>query len=431
MTSTTGSDGPAEAARRAVAALGREDRARLLAALARRFGDLDLAEDMLQEALVQALRTWPDSGVPDSPTAWLMTTAKRKALDAVRRRDVLARKLARLRIESELAPASAAFTDPGALAGEDDSVPDDRLVLFFVCAHPVLRRDDRIALTLRFAAGLTAEEAAHVLLVPAPTMQQRISRAKKRIRTLGVSFRTPDREELPERLAEVLRVVYLLYSSGYARSTGAVHVRDDLAAEAIRLARVLHRLMPRSAETTGLLALLVLTDARRPARTDEAGRPVALVDQDRSRWDRARLDEGIALATAAAGSEGAGPYAIQASIAAVHAEAAAAEETDWAQIAVLYRMLEAYQPGPVVSLGRAVAVGRARGPDEGLRRLDALADDEVLDRFRPFHVARAITLVELGRSADAAEAYRRALSLPGNEAEDDFLASALASLADS
>lgn len=428
MASTFIPDDPAERARRAVGSLGRDARSRLLATLARRFGDLDLAEDMLQEAVAAALQTWPDTGVPDSVEAWLMTTAKRKALDAVRREAVLAQKLARLRIEEERAPVGPEFADPGALAEQRSPVPDDRLGLFFACAHPALQRPDRIALTLRFLAGLTTVEVAHALLVPVSTMQQRIVRAKKRIRALGVPFGVPGRDELPERLGEVLRVVYLLYSAGYARSTGDTHVRDDLTAESIRLARVLRDLMPGSAEVTGLLALLVLTEARRPARTDRTGRPVPLAEQDRTRWDRGQLAEGIRLATSAAGTAGAGTYAIQAAIAAVHAEAGSAEATDWPQIAVLYRMLEAREPGPVVRLGRAVATGRARGPDEGLRQLDALADDEVLRRFRPFHIARAVTLTELGRSADAAEAYRRALELPGNQAEDDFLVSTLAGL---
>lgn len=416
--------------RRALAAIDRDARARILATLARRFGDLDLAEDVTQDALAQALHTWPQTGVPESPEAWLKTTAKRKALDIVRRESVLAQKLARLRIEEERAPVAAGFEDPAVAVGasDRDPVPDDRLGLFFACAHPVMGPEDRVALTLRFVGGLTTAEVAHALLVPVATMQQRIVRAKKRIRTLGVPFDVPPRSELPERLAGVRKVVYLMYAEGFARSAGAGHVRDDLTAEAIRLARVLRGLAPgfASAETTGLLALLLLTEARRPARVGAVdGRPVPLAEQDRGLWDRELIAEGLALAEAAAGSSGAGAYAIQAAIAAVHAEAVSFAETDWEQIAVLYGLLEAHEPGPVVRLGRAVALGRARGPAVGLRLLDALAVDPVLARFRPFHVARAVTLEELEEFEGAAAAYRRALELPGNEAEDDFLAASL------
>ncbi|MCF8611028.1 sigma-70 family RNA polymerase sigma factor [Gordonia sp. HY285] len=404
--------------RQALAAVDRDDRSRLLAALTRRFGDLDLAEDVLQDAFEQALTSWSMTGVPDSPAAWLMTTAKRKAIDTVRRDAVLATKLAELHIESTRAPAAREPID-GSVIG------DDRLGMFFACTHPVLRPEDRIALTLRFVGGLSAPEVAHALLVPTPTVQQRIVRAKKRIRTLGVPFSPPEIDELPARLDVVLRVVYLMFAEGFARSAGDAHVADDLAAEAIRLAHVLHGLLP-CAETAGLLALLLLTHARRPARLDDVGGPIPLGDQDRTRWDRALIAEGVVLAEQAAADPDAGPYAVQASIAAVHAEARTAAATDWQQIAVLYRILESFDPGPVVRVGRAVAVGRAFGPRVGLRMLDALASEPVLDRYRPFHIARALTLTELGEAADAADAYRRARHLPGNEAEDDYLAALLA-----
>lgn len=385
---------------------------------------------MLQEAFAQALLTWPRTGIPEVPEAWLQTTARRKALDAVRRESVLAQKLARLRIEEDRTPGPADFADPAEqVAGTStDAVPDDRLGLFFACAHPVLRPEDRIALTLRFVAGLQTPEVAHALLLPVATMQQRIVRAKKRIRTLGVPFEAPRPEDLSSRLAGVQRVVYLLYAEGFARSSGPEHLREDLTGEALRLARVLHLLMPATAEVTGLLGLLVLTEARRPARTDRQGRPVPLPEQDRARWDSSLIAEGSTLAERAAGTRGAGPYAIQAAIAAVHAEAPRYAETDWDQIAVLYRLLEEREPGPVVRLGRAVALGRANGPEVGLRRLDQLADDAALARFRPFHTARAVTLEQLNDPAGAAQAYRRALELPGNEAEDEFLAATLAGL---
>ncbi len=416
-------------AARAAADLPREDRARIVAALARRFGDLDLAEDMLQEALAQALQTWPETGVPASPAAWLTTTAKRRALDAIRRDGVLARKLAQLRVEADRAPADAWAADPATLLdAAPDPLPDDRLELLFTCAHPVLGPEDRLALTLRFVAGLTSAEVAHALLVPVPTMQQRLVRAKQRIRRLGVPFEVPRREELDGRLGIVLRACYLLYAEGFARSVGPQHVRDDLTAEAVRLVRILRTAFGRSPEVAGLLGLLLLTQARRPARIDDDGAPVPLSAQDRSRWDRELIAEGISLAEQAAGSPGAGSYAIQAAIAAVHAEAQEFEATDWDQIAVLYRLLEVHDPGPVVRLGRAVALGRARGPAIGLRHLDDLAEVPALRSYRGLHIARALTLAELDRAAEAAEAYRRALALPGNEAESDFLSAALAGL---
>lgn len=418
-------DSVESAARRAVSGLDREFRARVLATLTRKFGDLDLAEDALHDAIAQALTTWSRTGVPDSPEAWVTTTAKRKALDVVRRESVLADKLARLHAEAERAPAPAGFADPA--DAPPPQLPDERLGMFFACTHPVLRAEDRIALTLRFVAGLTTAEVAHALLIGVPTARQRIVRAKKRIGALGVPFTSPRDDDLPGRLGGVLRVIYLLFSEGYARSTGDAHIRDDLTDEAITLARTLRSLLPR-AETSGLLALLLLTQSRRPARLDGDGRPVPLGDQNRELWDQSLSAEGIALAETAAAQSDAGPYTIQAAIAAVHAEAPTAGDTDWAQIAVLYRLLEAHDPGPVVRVGRAVAVGRAYGPARGMTLLDQLQSDPKLDRFRPFHIARALTLAELGDDRRAADAYRRALDLPGNDAEDDYLADALAGL---
>lgn len=399
--------------RRAVEAVDRQSRARIVAALARRFGDLDLAEDALQDAMAQALHSWPTTGVPTRAEAWLHTTARNKAIDVLRRQGVLADKLELLRIEQAPPVETAA-------------VPDDRLELLFVCAHPVMKPEDRVAMTLRFVVGLTTVEVARALLVPVPTMQQRIVRAKKRIRVLGISFDAPAPEHLADRLVSVLRVVYLLYAEGFARSVGDAHIRDDLTSEAIRLAHVLHSVWPQDAEVAAVLALLLLTEARRPARTDSGGRPIALADQDRSRWQPELIAQGLELAQTAAATPGAGVYAIQAAIAAVHAEATAIDTTDWAQIAVLYRMLEQRDPGPVVRLGHAVAIGRAHGLRVGLDRLDELATDPVLSAFRPFHIARALTLEELGDHRGAAQAYRRAIELSGNDAEDAFLAAALA-----
>lgn len=424
--------GPAVAAtreRRVREQLGCIDRSawsRILAALARRFGDLHLAEDMLQEALAQALQTWPDRGIPENPEAWLMTCAKRKALDVVRREAVLAQKLARLRIEEERSPLSFSLGDPAEQVYDSGaSIPDDRLELFFACAHPLLSIDDRVALTLKFVAGLTTHEVAHQLLVPLPTMQQRITRAKKRVRKLGVPFEVPHPTALEERVDTVARVIYLLFTEGFSRSSGADHVRDDLTEEAIRLARTLMSLLPSSVELQGLLALLLLTEARRPARVRFDGQPVPLKNQDRSLWQSELVAEGLRLAEAAAAS-GINSYSIQAAIAAVHVEAPSFEKTDWAQVAVLYGLLEEREPGPIVRLGLAIARGRAFGPELGLQQLDRLADDPALIRFRQFHIARAVTLDELGRSADAAAAYRRALQLPGNEAENDYLMASVA-----
>lgn len=427
-----GEDTAQDRARLAVASLDRDTRARVLATIARWFGDLDLAEDVTQEALAQALVAWAERGVPDVPEAWLKTTAKRKALDVVRRDRVLAEKVARLRIEEDRSPISRELRDPAALAELEVPDPvghaDDQLGLYFACAHPAVKPEDRISLTLRFVAGLTTAEVAHALLTPVSTMQQRMVRAKTRIRALGVSFAPPRPTELEQRLAGVLRVVYLLYSEGFARSGGETHVRDDLTAEAIRLARILRDLLPGHPETTGLLALLLLTEARRPARVAADGTPVPLAEQNRSAWDRAQITEGLRLAEAAASSgRRAGGYAIQAAIAAVHAEARSFVDTDWAQVSVLYRLLERVEPGPVVRLGAAVAAGRALGAATGLRRLEALAADPELARFRPFHIARAVTLSELGDADAAAAAYRDALALPGNSAEDAALA-ALAAL---
>lgn len=419
-----------DAARQVIAGLGRDARARILSALARGFGDLDLAEDMLQEAIAQALQSWPQAGLPQVPEAWLTTAARRRGIDVLRRRRVLATTLPRLRVEQERGPTPDSLADPAArdLDDEHAQIPDERLGLFFACAHPLLRPEDRIALTLRFLGGLSTTEVARALLVPTTTLQQRIVRAKRRIRSLGIAFAPPRHAELASRLAGVQRVIYLLYTEGFARTEGATHTREDLTDEAIRLARLLRELTPGSAEASGLLGLLLLTQARRPARTDDAGRPVPLAEQDRARWDRALIEEGIAVTEAAAAAPGAGPYAVQAAIAAVHAEAESWEATDWAQIGVLYQMLQAHDDGPVVRLAAAVAHGRAHGMEQGLTRLDELAADPALQRFRPFHIARALTLEELGDHERAAVAYRRALELPGNDVEGEYLAAALAGL---
>ncbi len=400
-------------ARRAVSAVDRDVRSRVLATLTKKFGDLDLAEDALQDAIAQALITWSRTGVPDSPEAWLTTTAKRKALDVVRRESVLAGKLARLHTESERASTPAEFRDPA--EAPPPGLPDERLGMFFACTHPVLRAEDRVALTLRFVAGLTTAEVAHALLIPVPTTQQRIVRAKKRIGALSVPFAPPREGDLPRRLGGVLRVIYLLFSEGFARSTGDAHIRDDLTDEAVALARTLRALLP-NAETTGLLALLLLTQSRRPARLDSDGRPVPLDDQDRRLWDQALVGEGIALAEHAAAQAGAGLYTIQAAIAAVHAEAPSTERTDWAQILALYDLLVAFAPGPMTSLNRIVAVAMVHGERVALRELDAAAATPAIAGHHRRHAVRAHLLERLGETDAAIAEYRAAarstLSIP-------------------
>ena len=422
----------AEQVHSALDQLGSEGRARVLAVTARYFSDLDLAEEVVQEAMVQALRTWGRTGVPRVPEAWLTTAAKRRGIDLLRPDQARARAIPRLGALQGRDPALEGTEDPAeaveASEGDVGTGVDERLGLFFACCHPVLKPEERVALTLRFLAGLSTAEVAHGLLVPVATMQQRLVRAKRRIRSLGISFEIPARGQLRQRLAVVQRVVYVLYAEGFARSAGQAHISDDMTAEAIRLARVLRDLLPGSAEVTGLLALLLLTQGRRPARTDDADRPVPLAEQDRRRWDRALIEEGLDLAQLAASSVGASSYAVQAAIAAVHAEAADVESTDWAQIAVLYRMLESYEPSPVVRLGRAVALGRAQGPQVGLEHLEALAEEPALQRYRPFHIARAMTLEEVGDHEAAAAAYRSALQRPGNAAEDAYLTELLTGL---
>lgn len=423
----------AEQVHSALDQLGPEGRARVLAVTARYFSDLDLAEEVVQEAMVQALRTWVQNGVPRVPEAWLITAAKRRGIDLLRRDQARAGAIPRLGALQERAPAPEGAGDPAEAAGAagadvGNSGVDERLGLFFACCHPVLKPEERVALTLRFLAGMSTAEVAHGLLVPVTTMQQRIVRAKRRIRSLGISFEIPARAESWQRLAAVQRVVYMLYAEGFARSAGRAHTSDDMTTEAIRLARMLRDLLPGSAEVTGMLALLLLTQGRRPARTDDAGRPVPLAEQDRRRWDRGLIEEGLDLAQRAASSAGAASYAVQAAIAAVHAEAADVESTDWPQIAVLYRMLDSYEPSPVVRLGRAVALGRAQGPRVGLEQMEGLAEEEMLQRYRPFHIARAMTLEELGEQEAAASSYRRALQLPGNTAEDAYLTELLTGL---
>jgi RNA polymerase sigma-70 factor (ECF subfamily) len=381
-------------------------------------GDVDLAEDAVQDALAAAVRTWPRDGVPDNPGAWLLTTARHRAIDHLRReRSLAARQEALLRL--------AALDQPGAdVAYEAGSgIPDDRLALLFTCCHPGLAMEARVALTLRLLGGLTTEEVARLFLVPLPTMAARITRAKKKIAVAGIPFRVPDDDELPDRLNAVLAVLYLVFTEGYA----AVPVRAPLCEEAVRLARVLVSLMPDEPEAAGLLALMLLSVGRSAARVTPSGDLVLLRDQDRSAWDAALLAEGAALVENALRSGRPGTYQVQAAIAAVHAAAPAYDDTDWPQIAALYRTLRAIDPSPVVALNAAVADAECGSVAEALAEVDALGD--ALASYHLFHATRADLLARLGRDAAAGEAYARGLALATDPADRRFLAGRVAAYA--
>ncbi|MFJ4963081.1 RNA polymerase sigma factor [Streptomyces sp. NPDC088729] len=387
--------------------------------LVRCFGDLDLAEEVTSEAMEAALRHWPADGVPARPGAWLLTTARRRAVDRLRRDQAYAARLAVLRADAERA-------EPAPAADATGELPDERLQLFFTCAHPALAAEDRTALTLRCLAGLTTPEVARAFLVPTPTMAQRIVRAKKKIRDARIPFRVPGPDELPERLPGVLQVVYSVFTEGYAASSGPRLQRLDLAQEAIRLARILRRLLPAERETAGLLALLLLVHARREARTGPDGEQVLLEDQDRARWDRAMIEEGRALVVEALTGGPAGPYGVQAAVAALHDEAADVRSTDWPQIVALYDVLLSLAPSPVVALNRAVAVAMRDGPEAGLALLDALEGEPRLRAYHPYPAARGDLLSLLGRRGEAAARYREALRLAGTDPEREALRRKLA-----
>jgi RNA polymerase sigma-70 factor, ECF subfamily len=405
----------------AVDAAFRDEWGRVVATLIRTTGDWDLAEECAQDAFAMALQRWPSDGIPGRPGAWLTTAARNRAIDVLRRRTVGAAKL------REVAAMSVGEADsPFAVETDHSGVPDDRLRLMFTCCHPALALEARVALTLRTLAGLTTAEIARAFLSSEPTMAKRLVRAKQKIAKAGIPYRVPPAHLLPERVPGVLGVLYLLFNEGYSASAGADLVRQGLTAEAIRLARVLARLMPSEPEAGGLLALMLLHDARRSARLDAAGDLVTLEDQDRSGWDSASISEGVTVLEAALRQGRPGPYQIQAAIAACHATAAAAEETDWAQIALLYGRLAEFLPTPVVELNRAVAVGMADGPAAGLVLIEELEASGKLAGYHLLPATRADFLRRLGRLPEAAVAYAAALDLVSTDAERRYLSRRLA-----
>jgi RNA polymerase sigma-70 factor, ECF subfamily len=402
-----------------LASIYRREVGRCTATLIRFLGDIDLAADAVAEAFAVAAERWPVTGTPPNPGGWITTTARNWAIDRLRREATRAdRHLAAHRVHDDMEPDHRPELDD--LDGFVDVVADDQLRLMFLCCHPALAPDSQVALTLRLLGGLEVPEIARAFLVPEATLAQRIVRAKRKLRDNHAPYRIPGAAELPDRLDAVLNAIALIFTEGHSASSGDSLVRVDLTREAIRLARVLVELMPDEPEAVGLLALLVLTDARRPARVAADGSMVRLADQDRSLWDRRLISEGHALVRACLRRNQPGPFQIQAAIAAVHADAATADATDWAQIVALYDHLHALRPNAVVAINRAVAVGEHRGPDVALAALDTV-DHDALDAYQPYHAARADLLARAGRTAEAITAYDRAIELTTNPAEHGFL----------
>jgi RNA polymerase sigma-70 factor (ECF subfamily) len=404
-----------------VEAVYQADSRRVLATLIRLLGDFDVAEEAMHDAFRAALEQWPKDGVPGNPRAWLVSAGRFKAIDGLRRRKKFDS------LDEDGVAADVAVVDTAAWA-DPESVEDDRLRLVFTCCHPALAFDAQVALTLREVCGLTTEEIAQAFLTPAPTLAQRIVRAKAKIRDARIPYQVPEPAELPERLDAVLRVIYLVFNEGYAASSGAAVTRHDLSGEAIRLGRLLVQLLP-SPEAQGLLALMVLHESRRLARTSPDGELILLDDQDRALWDRVLIAEGVRLVRSALESQNFGPYTLQAAIAAVHAEAPTAADTDWEEIVGLYDALLRIDPSPVIELNRAVAVAMRDGPAAGLASVDAILNRGDLRDYRLAHAARAEFCRRLGRTGDAVKAFQRALALTRQEPERRFLERRIAEIA--
>ena len=403
---------PPEQLSRIIETLYRSESGRVLATLVRLLGDLDLAEESMHEAFAAALDTWPKTGIPDKPRPWLISTARFKAIDAMRRRarfDGAQRDLV-AHMESRMSGAP----------DESEEIDDDRLRLIFTCCHPALPPEGQVALTLREICGLTTEEIARAFLVTPATLAQRIVRAKAKIRETSIPYEVPSPEELPERLAAALQVIYLVFNEGYSAAAGAEVTRADLTGEAIRLGRLLAELQPEP-EVIGLLALMLLQESRRAARTSPAGELILLQNQDRSLWNREQIAEGVALVEKALNSRRFGPYTLQAAIAAVHAEAESPAATDWRQIVALYNQLVRIHPSPVAHLNRAVAIAERDGPETGLAHIDAVLEQGELANYYLAHSARAELYRRLGRTAEAQSAYEKALALTQQEPERQFL----------